>query len=379
MKVFIFIPWFYPAYKAGGPIQSITNLIVSLEDGYDFYVVTSAYDLNSDTVLKNIIPDDWNLINLPGSKKKVPVWYTQKKNNYITFKHLLKGYSPGIIYLNGIFSYNFFLLPLVIKKILAGVTKVIICPRGMLQDGALSDKRIKKKVYLKTLKGIGLLHKIKWHATNEEEKNDILKYVNTMPDIIVANNIPKSPITPINFINKTINDLRLIYLSLITEKKNLLLLLQTIKQEEHISLDIYGPIKDNLYWMKCEKLIKQMPGKVNYMGDILPYNVQPILAQYHALVLLTKGENFGHALYENLSVGRPIITSKYTPWNNLKDQYAGWNVDIEDTSDCINAFKELNEMSNEQYIKFCEGAYKQACNYYNSMDVNKMYGVLFNE
>jgi glycosyltransferase involved in cell wall biosynthesis len=135
--------------------------------------------------------------------------------------------------------------------------------------------------------------------------------------------------------------------------------------------------EDIAYWKECKILINKMPGKVKYCGDVLPKNVQYILSQYHALALLTKGENFGHALYESLSVGRPIITSNHTPWKNLQQLHAGWNVDIKNVSESAFAFKALKELSEDGYFKFCEGAYKLAADYYNSMEVKKNYGLLF--
>ena len=44
-KILIFIDWFLPGYKAGGPIQSVVNLINHLGHEYDFDVVTSNKDL----------------------------------------------------------------------------------------------------------------------------------------------------------------------------------------------------------------------------------------------------------------------------------------------------------------------------------------------
>ena len=41
LKIVVFIDWYKPAYKAGGPISSIYNLIELLGDEMEFYVVTS--------------------------------------------------------------------------------------------------------------------------------------------------------------------------------------------------------------------------------------------------------------------------------------------------------------------------------------------------
>ena len=131
--VLILIDNFYPAYKGGGPIQSITNLVISLQHEYNIYVVTSAYDLQSKVILNDITPDTWNNMILPGSNMPVKVWYADKMQpGYKTFKKLVQYVDPAFIYLNGIFSYNLFMIPLVVLKTTGAATKIIICPRGML-------------------------------------------------------------------------------------------------------------------------------------------------------------------------------------------------------------------------------------------------------
>ena len=40
IKILIFIDWFLPAYKAGGPVRSVANMIDALQDIYDFFIVT---------------------------------------------------------------------------------------------------------------------------------------------------------------------------------------------------------------------------------------------------------------------------------------------------------------------------------------------------
>ena len=46
-KVVIVYEYFYPGFLAGGPIQSLVNMVKELHPLYDFTVITSAYDLNS--------------------------------------------------------------------------------------------------------------------------------------------------------------------------------------------------------------------------------------------------------------------------------------------------------------------------------------------
>ena len=45
-KILIVIDWFLPAYKAGGPIQSVANMANHLKNEFDFWIYTSNRDLN---------------------------------------------------------------------------------------------------------------------------------------------------------------------------------------------------------------------------------------------------------------------------------------------------------------------------------------------
>lgn len=374
LKILFVYDHFYPAYRAGGPIQSLTNLAVALEPDCEISILTSAYDHNMSEVLKGIETDIWTQVKLPNAVNTIKIWYANKKKiNKETVAGCLAGLQPNVIYLNGMFSYRFVIISLL--TIDKSKIKVVLCPRGMLQSGALAGKSFKKKLYLSALKLSGLVKNISWHATNAEEEGDIRKVFGSKVNVIVAANIPKAPVNKVIDSEKAQGQLRLIYLSLIAEKKNLLQLIELVnKSVADITLDIYGPVKDAAYWKKCEQAIAGSNGKVKYMGDIRPEQVQDTFAKYDASILLTKGENFGHALYESLSAGRPIITSYFTPWNELEQKKAGWNVDIADNAACLNILESICNLDNALFNVYCDGAYEMAKLYYReSSDLSNYY------
>lgn len=373
----IFYDYFYPAYKAGGPVQSLTNLALSLQHEYTISVITGAHDLNDDRVLTNIKTNCWSEVTLPKSACVIKVWYAGSgEPGAATIRKILEQVQPTVIYLNGMFSFRFVLLPLiVIKKI-----KIVLCPRGMLQKGALAGKPFKKRLYLTALKISGLANKLTWHATNEAERSDIKREFGEISNVYVAGNIPKKPVAKIVLPSREPGELRLVYLSLISEKKNLLQLIKIISRlKENISLDIYGPVKDEDYWKKCVHAMNSSEGKVKYMGDVLPEKVQDIFAQYHASILLTRGENFGHALYESLSAGRPVITSYFTPWNRLESKNAGWNVDISNDREIEILLSRVSNLEQPAYDRFYNGAYALAKTYYSGGFDTRSYKALFSQ
>lgn len=353
--------YFYPGYRAGGPIQSLVNLANSLQHDYEIRVLCSATDLNSPVLYAGVTTDAWNRVQLPGSTVEVLVWYAGAGNlNKATIRQLVAAASPEVVYLNGIFSYRFFVLPLLALKKNKSI-RIVVCPRGMLQAGALALKSTKKKMYLSWLSWSGLLSRVNWHATNAEEQESIQLQFGKQVPVHIAANIPKAPVAAVKEINKKKGELRLVYLSLLAGKKNLLALVEVVTRAgSGISLDIYGPVKDEAYWAQCKHAMTHSKGRVTYKGEVLPPDVQEVFSRYDASALLTRGENFGHAIYESLSSGRPVITSYFTPWNNLEQQEAGWNVDIASPDDIIRLLNRLAALDQTEFERYYSGAHRMA-------------------
>ena len=70
----------------------------------------------------------------------------------------------------------------------------------------------------------------------------------------------------------------------------------------------------------------------------------------------SKSENFGHALYEALSAGRPVITSHTTPWNGLEKAGAGKNIDPEQPGELAAAIRFFAAMDETELETWSRGA-----------------------
>ena len=326
-KLLIFTEYFLPAKKGGGPVSSIRNIIDLLHEDLEIRVVCFNHDMNSSEPLQDIKSDEWN-----NWENKAEVFYASKqflsKNNIY---NLIEDFSPNTIYLNAIFVYQFVVFPIwASKKIDA---KVVIATRGMLQEGAIANKPLKKKVYFSILRLLGVLNKVRWHATDKQENIDI-KNTFKGEEIDVLKNIPIKPLKELRKLQAN-NAIKLIYLSLVSEKKNLTFLLQALKRTNslEIEFDIYGPIKDVEYWNECKILINEMPMniKVSYKGEVNPEDVTETISKYNLFVLPTLGENFGHAIFESFACGVPVLISDKTPWINLEEKNIGYDLALDET------------------------------------------------
>src|SRR5690606_26913244 len=145
-------------------------------------------------------------------------------------------------------------------------------PRGALHTGALAEKGLKKKLYLKLFKTLNWPKFIKFHATNEKEAQEILLHF-PGSTVQVANNLPDMSQSSSEVIDKTPGFLKLIYIARIAKIKNLHSVLQALKViKGNVDFTIAGPMEEITYWNDCGQIISELPEniKVNYVGAIAP-------------------------------------------------------------------------------------------------------------
>ncbi len=326
------------------------------------------------------------------------VWYASKNNLLPVLQKEINKDAPAYLFIMGIYSWRFNVKPLLFCK---GVKK-IISVRGMLHPGALSQKSFKKKIYLSLWKLLGLHKKNIFHATDEKERDYIQSsFAKASADkakvkVMVAANFPRvlsqQPVA-----EKKEGSLKLVSIALISPMKNILLVLEALRsgewglasgkwgvgtgkeEENSIEYNIYGPVKDKSYWEQCEAMIKKLPANItaNYHGDIPPDKIEGALALNHVFILPSKSENFGHAIYESLTAGRPVITSNNTPWNNLEKCNAGINVSTDDLNELQKAIEHFAAMKQEQLIEWSNGARKHALQAVDLEETRKQYEEMF--
>ncbi len=127
--------------------------------------------------------------------------------------------------------------------------------------------------------------------------------------------------------------LRLVYLSRVTPKKNLLTAVGILKLvRTPIRFSVYGPLEDKLYWSKCKKAIEELPPHIDVIihGPITPEVVSGELSKHDLFFLPTFGENYGHVIMEALAAGLPILISDQTPWRNLAAKGIGRDLPLGD-------------------------------------------------
>ena len=116
--------------------------------------------------------------------------------------------------------------------------------------------------------------------------------------------------------------------------------------DKEIFFDVYGTAENEEYWNKCRKLLESLPKNIryHYCGEINSEKVIDVISDYDAFFFPTKGENYGHVIYEALAAGCVPIISDRTPWLNLNENGCGYVVPLEDQDAFIKTVKDLAEI-----------------------------------
>jgi glycosyltransferase involved in cell wall biosynthesis len=145
--------------------------------------------------------------------------------------------------------------------------------------------------------------------------------------------IPQAGTTSRTRANKAAGHLRVVFLSRISPKKNLLGALRMLQDVAgEVSFDIYGPLEDPEYWNVCEKAIDTLPSNIlaHYAGEVEHDRVFDVFAEYDLFLFPTLGENYGHVICEAMGAGCPVLISDQTPWRELEIAGVGWDIPVQD-------------------------------------------------
>ncbi len=356
--VLIFIDWFTPGYKAGGPVRSMVNMTEQLADEIDFFVVTRNNEYGESAPYSFLEYNQWVEIN-----SNINVLYTTPNNQNITnWKKVIDDINPNYIYINGIYSLKFSLFPLLVAK-KQKKRKVIVSPRGMLAPSAINIKGYKKKLFLKINTFLNTYKNAFWHATNDIEAEQITDILKVDKDkITVAPNLPRKTENNFKTDEKVSGTLNICSFARIAPEKNTLYAiksLNSVNKKQSVTLDLYGDIYNQDYWTECKNEFDLLPKNitVNYKGTVHPDEVFQKISDYHLLYLPSQGENFGHIILETFMAGRPVLISDRTPWRNLTELQIGWDISLDKIEKFGKVIDILAEMNQEEFDNICKNAF----------------------
>jgi len=372
-RVLILYDYYVPAYKAGGPVQSLANLVELLGEEIDFFILTGAFDLHEKNNLKGIEADQWTRVG------KGQVFYSTRRS-IAAVDQAIDSINPDVLYLNGMFSFYFMLYP-VFKY--AAHKKIILAPRGMLAPMALSIKNWKKRPYVFLLRLMGIYKKVVFHATKDVETREIRRHfsagsrIREIPNVAFTpqDEFPKVP-------QKNEKDFHIYTVARISPEKNVHFIFEVLRNYqsgERISMHLIGNPENSDYLNQCYDLEKKLPGTVSveWTGHLDQPDIRPKIRDYHLFIFPSAGENFGHAIFEALGNGKPVLISDRTPWHGLEEAQAGIELPLDNREDWLEKIEFFAGMDAKTYAEWSRGAWEYARNYFGKQDLKKLYLEMF--
>lgn len=352
-------------------MRSVSNLVERLGDEYDFRIVCLDRDSTQATPYPNAAGGRW----VECGKAQVR-YLAPGEASLLTWRSLAREVQADVVYLNSLLDRGFSILPMLAIGF-SRRYRIVLAPRGELSLGALGLKAVRKSLFIAVARFCRSYSGVHWHATSETEVEDIRREFHPAgTDVTLASNLSSEPnVTPPRSAEKRAGTLRIVYLSRISPKKNLVSAIRMVARlSGDVTLDVWGPIGDVDYWKFCQTELASLPKhiRVTWRGEVPHERVADTLTNYDVFLLPTLGENFGHSIVEALTVGLPVVISDCTPWRHLREAGVGVDLPVENERAFVVALQQFQAMDEPSMVTM-----RDQCRAYirrwreHSIDVNQ--------
>ena len=350
--VIVLIGAFYPGHESAGPNISVKAMCETLADEFDFRIIARDRPPGADAPI--VQAGLWHEHGY-ARIRYLPVG----RAGAIGLAALLRKTPHDLLLTNGFFDREF-TIPALVARRLGRVPRrpVLLSPRGEFSSGALGLKPARKAAYRLLVDRLGLMRDVVFHVTSQEEESDIRaafphhpirRIGNIRPLFALPDHAPAAPSAM----------LRLAFLGRISPVKGLDFALRALARvTTPVHYSIYGPISDPVHWAQCEALIAQLPPHVSaaHAGELANSAVGAAMAAQDMLLLPSKSENFGHAIFESLCAGTPVMIGEKTPWRGLEAEKAGFDLPIGDPLVFAQAIDRFAAMDGKERAEWRDGA-----------------------
>jgi len=333
MKISLVVPSFFPATVYGGPIFSTLHTLEALAKIEDIEVYVSTTNANMTSKL-DVETNKWQKfqehffvkyynetkINLLSLGLLFRVWHNIKEADVVHAQYMFSTPTPIALFYAKIFS-----------------KPVILSPRGALCKWCLEQGSSFKKIWLRLLIK-PFMKKMYWHATAEQEKDEILAQFPNAKVVIIPNGIEFDTYQVYNklstnkfcetFVKQEMKAEKIIVsMGRLQKKKGFDILIDSFNKvlEQYPNAKLFIAGQDEEEGENLNHQIKSLvlEKSIFLIGAIYEQDKINFLANADLFVLPSHNENFGNVYVESLAAGTPIVASTKTPWSEVEENNCG--------------------------------------------------------
>ncbi len=319
MRVLHVTPTFVPAYRYGGPIETVLRLCQSLQAaGAEVAVATTAADGRKDLDVPLQRWVDVEGLQVQYFPRSLPIEYAPSRALWNFLGEHASDYD--LVHITSTFSFPSLVAGMAARS--AGVPYVV-SPHGSLQRWSLHQKRWKKVPYWIALERAHLMGAAGIHATAELEAAEIGDAI-PHPDIFIVPN----GLEPVAVPDVPRHPRRIVFLGRIHPKKGFDVLIPALSRVTQalpeVETLVAGPDDDG-EWRRVEALLDRARPRPNvrYLGPVYGDKRFELLASAAAFVLPSHSENFGMTVVEAMACRTPVVVSRNCPWRSVEERGAG--------------------------------------------------------
>lgn len=312
MKLLHVSPSYYPAFKFGGPIQSVHLLNVELaKQG----VIVDVFSTNAGLLGDNSIKlKEWNERSGIRIKYFPFVGYEHYNFSISMLVALFKSVQKyEVVHITAVWNF-----PVLATCMACWWHKVpyIISPRGTIYPETINIKSaLFKKTYYLLFAQKCLAKASSIHYTSKDEKDSVEKYLGLTNGVVIANGIDLSEFGQTTSQNIAQNPKPyMLFLGRINKKKGLDILFEAFAKltiiHPDLTLFIVGHDNDG-YQMELEKLATDLniTPKIKFTGPLQGTEKVNMYRNATLFVLSSYSENFGMSVVEAMACGCPVVIS----------------------------------------------------------------------
>jgi len=347
MKINLIIPSFFPAVIYGGPIFSTLHTCEELAKIDDVEVFVSTTNTNMHSKL-DVPTNQWQQF----ASRFFVKYYNETKVDKFSFELLFKVWrdikNADVVHVQYIFSTP---TPIALFYAKFFNKPIVLSSRGALCSWCLSQGSRFKKIWLKYLLK-PLVSQIIWHATADQERDEILALfpnanISVIPNGIELETFKKSnALNPNTFTEKFAHKCFptgkiIVSMGRLQKKKGFDILIDAfvdvLTHYPDAKLFIAGGDEGEEQSLLAQISRLGLEEKAFLVGAIDGQDKVDFLANADLFALPSHNENFGNVYIESLAAGTPIIASHGTPWAIVEDVRCGRWVENtpKDTADAM--------------------------------------------